>query len=170
MERYVLHAQPAQPFDHTVFDERQHKAQYYTAQRNGDEAETGGLEGEHPGDHRRCGELEGDQTGSIIDQRLPLQNLHRPVGNFDLLLQRTYSHSISRRQGSRQGKGRRQRNHRKQPVDEITHCADRYKYKPQRQQQNRLFQLPERFFVGKPAVIKQQRGDEQEQEELRVKL
>lgn len=124
-------------------------------------------EGEHPGDRRRQGELEGHQARGIVHQRLALEHVHQ--GRRQAVLgDGRDRYGVGRRQHRGQGKGHRQRNAGQDPVNEIAGTDHSKQHQADRQGQNRAAQPPEVTLGHPPAIGKQQRRQEQKQKQFRV--
>ncbi|MNM15839.1 hypothetical protein D3C81_260660 [compost metagenome] len=78
VQRDILHSQPANPLHKGGFCYRKHEPQQHATKRNDEKAQAGRFHGKRTRHHRRYGELEGDKTGSVIDQRFPSQNMLGP--------------------------------------------------------------------------------------------
>ncbi|MNR24645.1 hypothetical protein D3C85_1417400 [compost metagenome] len=82
------------------------------------EGQAGLGQGEHAGDCRRQGELEGHQARGVVHQRLALEHVHQ--GRRQAVLGDCRDrHGVGGRQYRRQGKGHWQRNAGQDPVNEI---------------------------------------------------
>ena len=171
LRRRIVAAPAAQQTQRFTIEPADRHARNQAADRDFEELDAGAAPGKHHGAHRhRNGELQRDQAGGVIHQRLALHNRHDFLRNASLADDAGERHGVRRRQHRRQREGGDQRNTRHHPVDEVADADHGNQHQHQRQADNFPAMVQELADRRLPAVGKQQRRNKQHQEEFRIEI
>ena len=127
----------------------------------------GGIEGrESPGEGGGTGELEGDNAGRVVDERLAGEQRRLTPLQADRRRECAHSGGIGGGQGGGAGEGGGQRDRGHEPVQHEAHHEHREQHESHGQRQDGALVLPQVAGVRLAGLVEQQRGNEQHEEQL----
>lgn len=127
----------------------------------------GGIEDrESPGEGGGTGELEGDNAGRVVDERLAGEQRRLTPLQADRRRECAHSGGIGGGQGGGAGEGGGQRDRGHEPVQHEAHHEHREQHESHGQRQDGALVLPQVAGVRLAGLVEQQRGNEQHEEQL----
>jgi hypothetical protein len=157
-----------QPFIRQAHAPRDGQADDDAAARFLQETQRGGADGKAARHHGAHGKREADQARGVVEQGFAFEDVHQARRDGIAGGDRRDGHGVRRRQDGAEREGDGQRHAGDQPVDEKAHAQHGKQHQADGQHQDRARVGKEGALGDAPAIEKQQRGNEEQKENVGV--